>query len=251
MKNEMKWVMGVGTALVLGVAGFFAGRAWAVGIPASGALTYSGLLQDANGIPLSGPQYVEVKFWNHATAIDAVNNLVCDSGTPASVSLQLGHFFLGLPDTCTTGIGANKDVWAEVFVGASAASAVSLGRLKIGTVPYAVEANHAVSADNATNATTAKNATLSASATAMVNTSIRRVSEGECTYSGGYTDCVCGDNEIAMGGGACTGKLCDAAGSSIVETSQVKPNTWRISCENSVGERQPCNGTHAICMKVM
>lgn len=136
------------------VAAFLAGLAQAGGIPESGALTYSGLLQDSAGAPLSEPQWVEVKFWNDVTA-SAPNNQVCDTGTPAAIGLVNGRFSIQLPDQCTTGVGNDPQVWAEVFVGATPSAVASLGRAKIGAVPYAVEASHAVSAVNATMAGTA------------------------------------------------------------------------------------------------
>ncbi|MEO7035636.1 MAG: hypothetical protein ABI548_17055, partial [Polyangiaceae bacterium] len=43
-------------------------RVRAAGIPPTGALTYAGLLQDATGQPLTGTQFIEVKFWNDAAA---------------------------------------------------------------------------------------------------------------------------------------------------------------------------------------
>jgi hypothetical protein len=154
MKPNLKWTaVAVGCAAI-SAAAFVGGRAWAGGIPAAGALNYSGLLQDSTGAPLSGTQYVEVKFWNDATAGAAVN-LLCDTGTPTGIGLVNGRFSIPLPDKCTTQVGSNAGVWAEVIVGPTANAAASLGRAKIGAVPFAVEANHAVSADSAAAASTA------------------------------------------------------------------------------------------------
>lgn len=85
MKKGLKWTVTAAAAFGLGGAGFLAGRARAAGIPATGALTYSGLLQDSSGAPLSGTQYVEVKFWNDVTA-GAVANVLCDTGTPTGIA---------------------------------------------------------------------------------------------------------------------------------------------------------------------
>jgi hypothetical protein len=158
MKIGLKWAIGLGVGFAFCGAAFYAGHAWAGGIPSSGAMTYSGVLQDVSGAPLTGTQFVEVKFWNSATESDLTTNLLCDSGTPASVSLEVGHFSIGLPDTCSSQVGLNKNIWAEVIVGPTAVSAASLGRAKLGAVPFAIEANHAVSADSATSATNATNA---------------------------------------------------------------------------------------------
>jgi hypothetical protein len=149
MKPKLKWAaVAVGCAAIAAAA-FVGGRAWAGGIPAAGALTYSGLLQDATGAPLSGPQYVEVKFWNDVAA-SAAANLLCDTGTPGLAQLNNGRFSIPLLDKCTTQVGSNTAIWAEVFVGPTVNAAASLGRAKIGAVPFAVEANHATTADGAT-----------------------------------------------------------------------------------------------------
>ena len=141
----------------IAAAAFVGGRAWAGGIPAAGALNYSGLLQDPTGTPVSGTQYIEVKLWNDPTA-SAAANLLCDTMTPSAVALTNGRFSITLPDKCTSQVSANSGVWAEVIVGPTANSTASLGRAKIGAVPFAVEANHAVSADSATAAATASGA---------------------------------------------------------------------------------------------
>jgi hypothetical protein len=168
MRANLKSTLIGAIGIAIAGAAFFAGRAWAGGIPSSGALTYSGVLQDVSGAPLTGTQFVEIKFWNDPTA-SAAANLLCDSGTPASVSLEVGHFSIGLPDTCSTQVGLNKNIWAEVIVGPTAVAAASLGRAKLGAVPFAIEANHAVSADSAVNATNATNATNAVDATHATN----------------------------------------------------------------------------------
>jgi len=133
----------VGAAIA---AAFFAGRALAGGIPATGALTYSGFLQNASGDPLTGSHPIQVNFWNAATGGTAP---LCQ--TPStSIALDAGRFSIGLPDTCTSAVKANPNAWVEVLV-----DGVTLGRTKLGAVPYAVEAGHATSADTATTAATA------------------------------------------------------------------------------------------------
>jgi hypothetical protein len=53
---------------------------------------------------------------------------------------------------CTTKVGSNTGIWAEVLVGNTPDGAASLGRAKLGAVPFAIEANHAQSADSAATA---------------------------------------------------------------------------------------------------
>ncbi|MEO7035635.1 MAG: hypothetical protein ABI548_17050 [Polyangiaceae bacterium] len=126
---------------VVGVAGsaFLAGRVWAAGVPATGALTYSGLLQDAAGAPLTGSHPIEVQFWSAPSA----GTSLCDVKA-ASATLTNGRFSLPLTDDCVTGIHANSSAYVEVSV-----DGVPLGRTKLGAVPYALEAGHATSADSA------------------------------------------------------------------------------------------------------
>src|SRR5450432_2832229 len=116
MRRSLKWAVIAAGAASTVAAAFVGGRAWAGGIPAAGALTYSGLLQDATGAPLTGTQYVEVKFWNDATA-SAAANLLCDTNTPTAIGLSQGRFSIGLPDKCTTTVGGNAGIWSEVLVG--------------------------------------------------------------------------------------------------------------------------------------
>ncbi len=245
MKRSLKWA---GIALGIGgvfAAGLVAVRARAAGIPATGALTYSGLLQDSKGAALAGPEYMEVQFWNDPTAT-AAGDLLCDTGTPTVTPLVNGHFSIPLPDTCTTKVGSNTAVYVDVIVGPTLQDAASLGtRVKLGAVPFAVvEANHAVSATTATNATTAANASTLSSAAVTVEAA-------GCAYSAaGYTDCTCAPGEVAIGGTSCTGAMCQP-GAVLVESRSPFARVWRLSCENA-GVRVQCSSTYTsvVCLKV-
>ena len=136
-------------AVVIGAA-FAAGRAWAAGIPGIGALSYSGTLQDTNGTPLTGSRNIQVNLWGTATG---GTTPLCQTASTA-ISLKAGRFAITLPDACTATVKGNPNTWIEVLV-----EGASLGRTKIGAVPYAVEAGHATSADSATTAGNAAAAT--------------------------------------------------------------------------------------------
>jgi len=137
MKRASRLARWGGLVLAIACAAFFAGRVLAGGIPATGALTYSGLLQDANGAPLTGAHNIQVALWPAATG---GTTPACQT-TSASLTLNAGRFSVTLPDSCTTTIQANADAWVEVLV-----EGASLGRSKLGAVPYAVEAAHASTA---------------------------------------------------------------------------------------------------------
>jgi len=135
-------------SIVAGATLFLAGRAFAGGIPAQGALTYAGTLEDIDGKPAlqSGSHNVAVRFYDAASD----GTLACDSGTQDLHVDASGHFIVTLPDACATQVAAKPNLWSDVVVDGN-----SLGRAKIGAVPYAIEAKHATSADGAAKADTA------------------------------------------------------------------------------------------------
>lgn len=139
--NKRFWVGGVSflCAGAVALGGYWLGRAGAAGIAATKAMTYSGLLTDAAGVPLNGSKNIQVQFWDAATA----GNMACTVG-PSPLTLVGGGFQLGLPDTCTAAVQATPELWAEVFVDGG-----SLGRSKLSSVPYAIEAARAADASGA------------------------------------------------------------------------------------------------------
>lgn len=120
--------------IVAASVGFFVGRARAAGIPTTGALTYTGVLEDATGAPLTGSKNIQVQFWDVSTGGTTPQ---CQTASGAQ-SLVGGRFQITLPDACTNAVKAKADLWTEVLV-----EGASLGRTKLGAVPYAVEAQHA------------------------------------------------------------------------------------------------------------
>jgi len=74
-------------------------------------------------------------------------NIKCLVG-PTALTLTAGAFKMALPPTCTAAVQASPDLWVEVI-----ANGESLGRTKLGAVPYALEAGHALAADVATAST--------------------------------------------------------------------------------------------------
>jgi hypothetical protein len=131
-KTKTTYLMcGVLLALALGIpAGYFAGRARAAGIPATQALTYSGVLTDATGAPLTGTMPVQIALFDAATA---GNQLCVTLSVPQT--LIAGAFQMVLPDTCTTVVRGNPNLWVEILV-----SGLAIGRTKLAATPYAVVA---------------------------------------------------------------------------------------------------------------
>ena len=128
-KTHLIW----GGALLLLVCvpvAYLAGRARAASIPAAAALTYSGVLTDANGVPMTGSVPIQIAVWDAATA----GNQICVTAS-APQTLVGGAFQVTLPEACTTAVHASADLWVEVLV-----SGLAIGRTKLGAVPYAVVA---------------------------------------------------------------------------------------------------------------
>jgi hypothetical protein len=141
MKRTLKWAIIAGGASAVIGAAFVAGRAWAVGVPATGALTYSGRLEDAAGAPLTGSRNLQISFWDAKPA--GTGTKLCETPS-APVSLEAGRFSITLPDKCASAVKDKSDLWVEILVDGSA-----LPRTKLGAVPYALEAARASSAGGA------------------------------------------------------------------------------------------------------
>lgn len=135
---ELLATFSCGAALAFAAA--FAVQASAAGIPEADALTYTGYLEGADGMPLSGSHSIAVYFF----ATEVATKDLC-SGKLGTSKLVSGRFQVPLPPECVDAVKANPDIWVGVEVDGS-----SLGRTKLGLVPYALEAGHATSADVAT-----------------------------------------------------------------------------------------------------
>jgi hypothetical protein len=141
------------SALMMGIAlGYLSSRAYAAGIPTSNALTYSGVLSDLAGTALTGTKKIQVSLLNRATP-DGVTQ--CTAG-PEMKTLVAGGFQMDLT-ACAKAISSTPDLWVEVFV-----DGASLGRTKLGVVPFAVEAGHSTTSDSATAAAGALDGRISA-----------------------------------------------------------------------------------------
>ena len=138
----------VGLPLVLAgtfMLGYWVSRARAAGVPQAAPLTYSGTLTDVAGVPLTGAKNVLLQVYSVATA----GTSLCASA-PTSVTLVAGTFQVPLGDDCTAVVHANQDLWIDVLI-----DGASIGRTKVGAVPYAIEADtaqHAAAASAAAGA---------------------------------------------------------------------------------------------------
>jgi hypothetical protein len=124
---------------------------FADGIPSTNPLYYSGTLTE-NGQLVNAPRQLTVNLWSNAAA--QTGEVALCSTNVSSTPVLDGRFRVALDGSCKAAINAHPDAWVEVVVGGT----TSLGRSKIGAVPYAVEADHAVNATHAASADTASNA---------------------------------------------------------------------------------------------
>jgi hypothetical protein len=111
------------------------------GVAATDPLYYAGTLHES-GAPVTGPRAFTLILWDSVTA-SATANSKCQT-TAGTVPVNNGRFRIALDVACSTAVNANPDLWIEVIVGAT-----SLGRKKLGAVPYAVEAQRASAASGA------------------------------------------------------------------------------------------------------
>jgi len=123
-------------------SGYLISRARAAGAPQMSPLTYSGVLTDTSGVALTGSKNVLLQIYSVATA----GTTLCGSA-PVAVTLVGGAFSVPLGDACTAVVRANPDLWIDVLI-----DGASVGRTKLGAVPYSIESDHAVTATRATNA---------------------------------------------------------------------------------------------------
>jgi hypothetical protein len=127
------YVVAAIAALMVALAGgYLVGRARAGGIPATGALYYAGMIEDAGG-PIDGARTVSVEILDGAggtPVCPAVSNLI---------TLAAGRFRVQLDDACTAQVKLNPDLWVRVTV-----EGQPLPATKIGAVPYAVESANGV-----------------------------------------------------------------------------------------------------------
>lgn len=125
--------LGAALTLALAAVGYRVGKARADGVPMMNPLFYSGTLEDS-GRPVEGTRDITIRLWDAATG----GTIACPETTAMATPVQSGRFRVALGSACVMAIQRNPELWTEVVVGGT-----SLGRSKVGAVPYAVEAGRA------------------------------------------------------------------------------------------------------------
>jgi hypothetical protein len=135
-KNRRLWLLAL-PIVAAAVTGLIVNHrsASAVGVPVNNPLFYSGRIVES-GTPANGTRSIIIDFWDDATSTDSAHRQCETAATTTTVTN--GLFRVALDPSCVTAIHSTSDMWAEITVGT-----VSLGRRKIGAVPFALEAAHA------------------------------------------------------------------------------------------------------------
>jgi hypothetical protein len=258
MRSKRAIAGGITLSLLTAFAGgYWVSRARASGPPQTAPLTYSGVISDMNGVPLTGSKMILLGLYAAATG----GNVLCSS-VPTTVTLVGGAFQLPLMDNCTPIINAMPDLWIDVFV-----DSVSVGRAKLGAVPYAIEAAHAASATFATNAQTAASAQAVAPGAVANNLTYISVRKSELAYPGdnpdvyhcidegdSIVDCYCPSGTVLSSGGAIAYDLADpdvSTRASVIRASHpVSTTIWEFVCAAADGSDAYCQDYFILCSRI-
>lgn len=137
MINEKNFIRGAMIALAVGVVGigYNQTRARADGIPAMQPMTYAGTLEEGNGA-VNGTRNIRLTIWDDATSTESMRSRCVT--TAQNTMVTNGRFQLTLDNACVAAVRSTPDLWLEIEVNGS-----SLGRTKLSSVPFAVEAARA------------------------------------------------------------------------------------------------------------
>ena len=120
----------MGLSLLGGLAGRHTGRgAIAAGTPSAQPLQLSLYLTDDKGLPLNGTYVIKNELYTQASGGTPVAD-----GTWTSAKVVHGHYRSYLTNKFHDAVKAHGDLWLETTVNTK-----SLGRQRIGALPYALE----------------------------------------------------------------------------------------------------------------
>lgn len=129
----------VGAAACVIILVGVAGLADADGIPSTTPLTYSGVLQNSAGAPVTTMQAIQLTLWDDPS-VNTSANQKCITPTQSVTPDGQGRFQVVLDQACLDAVRGNANLWVQLQIGA-----VVMPRTKLGAVPYAVESGRAVS----------------------------------------------------------------------------------------------------------
>jgi hypothetical protein len=183
--------------VVSGAIGYRIARAG--GVPTTTPLFYSGTLEES-GQPADGARDITLRLWSDPNSTDGAF-LMCTT-IANQTQVAGGKFRIPLDATCTQPFHDNVDLWLEVLV-----ANTSVGRRKIGVVPYALEAGRAAGASGNFNVPGALTVT---GAATIGGKSIARITQ--CSFNGAPVGCpgcnhqwVAADCDNGLPAGTCVG----------------------------------------------
>jgi hypothetical protein len=210
-------VLGLGLLCAGSLIGFGLKSVLAEGIPDTDPLYYAGTLTEG-GQPVTGVRAITVNLWADGTTGATP---LCQT-VASTAAVMSGRFRIALAASCKAALNQNNNAWVEVVDGAT-----SLGRVKIGAVPYAVEADHAVAA------TTAVTASALAAGPIVGNLTVYNVPGNALAAPCGAVtgssviDCTCPAGTFVVSGGGDAGQ---GSGHFIRESRPLTSSIWRVTC---------------------
>lgn len=250
MTNTQRVAVAI-TAACACVAAGYGLRAYAEGAPTEQPLFYSGILE-REGVPAEGGHDLAFALYDAATG----GTQLC-AGEQRQVELVQGHFRVAWPAACVTALREHRETYLELSVKGEDETPHSLPRVKVGAVPYALEADRALSANRANSAAKADTASAGAANFRVAGdatvTGLLRVGariSNDCEYGlDGVADCACAAGELAISGGAYAGP-----GNMLSESRHLPlddgTSAWRVACAQPNGTRIGCGSPHAICVRL-
>lgn len=144
MKRAIYRIGGLLAATGLAAAGaaVYGRRAVADGIAGETPMTYAGVLEE-EGQRVTGQRMMRLVLWNHPSETASANRK-CETLPLEKTVVTDGRFTLPLDNSCTVAVKENTDLYLELYV-----EGESMGRNRLGAVPYAVEAQRAAEASGA------------------------------------------------------------------------------------------------------
>lgn len=126
----------IGAVLVAFLAGWWIRSVRADGL-IDARMNYSGTIYDGE-TPLTGSHDVQVDFWDDPELKDA-DHWKCSTKSP-NTAFVAGRFRVELDLPCTAAAKTIPNLWTEVSVTLPSGKTTSLGRTRVGPVPFAVQA---------------------------------------------------------------------------------------------------------------
>ncbi len=106
-------------------------------VPQLDPLTYTGVITN-NGVAFAGDRDIKLSVCDQPSG----GTCQCQTGSALVPVDSNGRFKILLPATCVAALRAAQEPYIDVLV-----SAASIGRVKVGAVPYAIESVHSANSD--------------------------------------------------------------------------------------------------------